>query len=856
MSEAEERKGDIGEAEVMVNREPDGALAAINSNAALEPITVYRRGHPLPHDLRARAMLLLQQGIPKQTIAKRLCLSRSTLLRYQKASESQVKAVPIVKPRGGYRAAVALLNRQQILQLGEMLLSQPKLTIRELKQQAVDAAILDPDKVPSDTTIWRAVKKLDLDFSKASYIDPKGAKQYAAERKADDANENNNEEEKQGSPPEIPGPARNAGAPARVMNTEEADLIAAERKAFRFVQKQGPEGQLNPFHLIFMDETNGRAFDQAHYAWGRRHERTFLFRPKGMSPTFNIIACIGVEEDTPGQMFLHYIIIPPRRDFRGVPTKWKGYEFRNPTAGIDIGFSVSQIQRTLTLVQLKELMAAQQIRIPQGFTDDALEAELRRILVQVRTHGKVGMFREVAKKQKYLGGSVKAFRSTAADVVDYIEQLMIPFYAKRKFHGLVHECSEDSDGVVGCPDAGHHFSVPYVPPRSVSRFELLRSKQRTQRQWQRAAHHHLVYSRSRKAQTEAGESMLVSLRAQEQRKQQEASAAADAWTRYERQMERAGSYVPFQDELGGAGYKRKLSNKYLIWDCASTHGAVRISSSRKKSFWHSYAVKAGMKGVVFLPPRTPTLNPIELAFGFVKHHVRKQCPDEGYTSVALLQAIHNAFRLITPQMIKNWVKKAGYRFTSPRQQNIPAASHEAAADLDGPVRMEIDGEDDEKSVVELAAEMQEPNVPAQPNIVVEDCYSQPGTVFHRKRSIVCMDEHGTVIRKKHRRSKTFDRVLDKKLQHNPHWTATINMTNIAPTVNQMQSVANARVVPYSTEEEAFQGVGVSRRWSGLGPEPEHLHEMMPESIVKVQDGTLWEIDGIVEHRRARSGTNV
>ena len=166
-----------------------------------------------------------------------------------------------------------------------------------------------------------------------------------------------------------------------------------------------------------MDETNGRAFDQAHYAWGRKHERTFLFRPKGMSPTFNIIACIGVEEDTPGQMFLHYIIVPPRRDFRGVPTKWMGYEFRNPTAGIDIGFSVSQIQRTLTLDQLKEVMAAQQIRTPQGLTDDALQTELRRVLVQVRTHGKVGMFREAKKKQKYLGGSIKAFRSTAADVV-------------------------------------------------------------------------------------------------------------------------------------------------------------------------------------------------------------------------------------------------------------------------------------------------------------------------------------------------------------------------------------------------------------------------------------------------------
>jgi transcriptional regulator with XRE-family HTH domain len=125
-----------------------------------EPIEIYRRGHPLPQDLRARVMLYLQQGLSKQTIANRLCISRSTVSRYQKAAAEQNKAVPNVRPWGGYRSSAALLNRQQILQLGEMLLRQPKLTIRELKQFAVDAAVLGPDKVPSDTTIWNSKAEL------------------------------------------------------------------------------------------------------------------------------------------------------------------------------------------------------------------------------------------------------------------------------------------------------------------------------------------------------------------------------------------------------------------------------------------------------------------------------------------------------------------------------------------------------------------------------------------------------------------------------------------------------------------------------------------------------------------------
>ncbi len=118
-----------------------------------------------------------------------------------------------------------------------------------------------------------------------------------------------------------------------------------------------------------------------------------------------------------------------------------------------------------------------------------------------------------------------------------------------------------------------------------------------------------------------------------------------------------------------------------------------------------------------------------------------------------------------------------------------------------------------------------------------------------------MDERGTIIRKKQRRSTTFDRILDEKLQHNPHWATTIKMDDIAPAVKEMKSVNTARVVAYATEEEAFRSVGVSRRWSGLGPEPPRLQEMMPESIIKVQDGTLWEIDGIVEHKQSKSGSN-
>ena len=86
------------------------AAARAGPVPALEPISIYRRGHPLPHDLRARVMLYLQQGVSKQAVAHRLSISCSSVLRYQKASIAQNIAVPMVRPRGGYRSAIALLN--------------------------------------------------------------------------------------------------------------------------------------------------------------------------------------------------------------------------------------------------------------------------------------------------------------------------------------------------------------------------------------------------------------------------------------------------------------------------------------------------------------------------------------------------------------------------------------------------------------------------------------------------------------------------------------------------------------------------------------------------------------------------
>ena len=383
-------------------------------------------------------------------------------------------------------------------------------------------------------------------------------------------------------------------------------------------------------------------------------------------------------------------------------------------------------------------------------------------------------------------------------------------------------------------------------------------------------------------------------------------------------MARSGSYVPFQDEIMGIGYREKLAQKVLVWDNASTHGAIKVTSGKKQSFWHNHATKLGLRGVVFLPPRTPSLNPIELLFGYLKRYLRKKCPDDGYTQTTLLQTIQDGFRLVRPDMVANWIKKCGYRLESAaeivaQQQAIAVAAaeqreaertiicEEAAAmdpsdaiepvlilenadqhlsaaqpmeiDTDGVhVKSELIAPDSvaqqEVGVAAAAAHavlsVAEPNhavaspAVAQPSV----CYTDPGLKFPRKASVVCMDVQGTVRRKKIQGQTTFNRALDRSLTLHSDWKHDVAMVDataaLSKAVQQLPNASDRGHIPEAAtaaskrpmdEGQAFRGVGVTRRWAGIGPHPKGLREQLPRSVFNSRDESLAEIDGIIEHRQ-------
>jgi hypothetical protein len=106
-----------------------------------------------------------------------------------------------------------------------------------------------------------------------------------------------------------------------------------------------------------------------------------------------------------------------------------------------------------------------------------------------------------------------------------------------------------------------------------------------------------------------------------------------------------------------------LQAKTVLWDNANWHSPVAVGSTDRISLFHRLLREYGLRGCIFLPPRSPNFQPAELAFAFIKHSVRKDAPAEGYTQLQLEAAIHRAVARITPRMARNWIAGCGYVFT-------------------------------------------------------------------------------------------------------------------------------------------------------------------------------------------------
>ena len=99
--------------------------------------------------------------------------------------------------------------------------------------------------------------------------------------------------------------------------------------------------------------------------------------------------------------------------------------------------------------------------------------------------------------------------------------------------------------------------------------------------------------------------------------------------------------------------KTILPGDILVFDNCQTHHTAEVGS-----FLATYV--AGLHAhLLFLPPYSPQLNPIEYAFGTLKRYCRHHLPNPESTE-QLVSLIEEATRTLTPALLRTWYKHIGY----------------------------------------------------------------------------------------------------------------------------------------------------------------------------------------------------
>jgi len=106
---------------------------------------------------------------------------------------------------------------------------------------------------------------------------------------------------------------------------------------------------------------------------------------------------------------------------------------------------------------------------------------------------------------------------------------------------------------------------------------------------------------------------------------------------------------------------RKIFETYVQTQLAPTLAAgdvvIADNLSAHKSVIAEQAIKERGAWMLFLPPYSPDLNPIEMAFSKLKAHLRKR---KARTIEDLCQAIGQICDLYEPEECLNYFKAAGY----------------------------------------------------------------------------------------------------------------------------------------------------------------------------------------------------
>jgi transposase len=251
------------------------------------------------------------------------------------------------------------------------------------------------------------------------------------------------------------------------------------------------------------------------------------------------------------------------------------------------------------------------------------------------------------------------------------------------------------------------------------------------------------------------------------------------------------SFLPWAEER-----KLDVTHQTVVWDNAPSHSAVGTTQTERISAFHRWFREWGFRGVVFTPPRSPSFNPVELCFAYIKRWIRKWAPGDGYTQSELEAALHRAVAKVSPEMINHWIAGCGYL----SRANQPA-----------------ERKDDQKGVRPARA-------------TVDPCtWTEP---LPRRPHLVCLDEQGTLVQEKR---------LGKTRWRRDRESDSDSMQVVPP--DRKPNTITESVMALSPQDA---------RWAGYGPgPPDGVTETEPEVGFLRDD--VYEPEAIVDERMSAQG---
>jgi hypothetical protein len=159
-----------------------------------------------------------------------------------------------------------------------------------------------------------------------------------------------------------------------------------------------------------MDESNFTRYEQQGRGWGVAGSGARIYRPKGKSPTYNVMATIGAGG------ILHYVMHKPDREERPLAVRYEASELAAPGEALDVGYSASEIRQSLTVTELKDVLREHQVKLSDEAGRPLGLSQMRDTVLQLNHAGRLGLLR--GGGPRFQGGPKKPHRGTADDAAD------------------------------------------------------------------------------------------------------------------------------------------------------------------------------------------------------------------------------------------------------------------------------------------------------------------------------------------------------------------------------------------------------------------------------------------------------